>query len=175
MGKLLSGHYGRPPEAESVPLSLTDAGVKLGLKPSDFVSQGAPTFFEKAFGTSGRYLLFLADDSEVKDSPVWKSGYYLLPLSAADVLEVLEKNKRSSAMPVGPGLLPVRSDEDAEKPPLDVQGRLDEWLARAQPLFFKCKCDYLELKVHAPWGLRRRWKARLRCPNRCQPVHSTTL
>ncbi len=169
MGKLLTGHYGREPEAESIPLTLTDASQKLGLKPSDYVSEGSPRFFEKAFGAPGRYLVFLADAGETKESPVWKPGYYLLPLEAADVLKALEKNRQNAAAAGDGRALPVQL-ETKTLPPPDVQERLDIWVAKAQPLFFKCGCNHLELKLDAPWGLRRRWKARLRCPKRCQPA-----
>ncbi len=80
MGKLLSGKYGAGPDAESIPLSLKECNQKLNMKPSDFVSEGTPKFFEKDFGAGGRYLLFLADAEDIKESSVWKVGYYLLPL-----------------------------------------------------------------------------------------------
>ncbi len=169
MGKLLTGHFGRSPEAESASLSLQDASLQLGMKPSDFVSEGPPTFFTKAFGAPGRYLVFLADQKDVERSPVWKPGYYLLPLEASDVLKALEKNRQAAAAMGDKRLLPV-VEEIETAPPKDVRERLDRWVTASQPLFFKCECDHLELKVVAPWGLRRRWKARLRCPKRCQPA-----
>jgi hypothetical protein len=169
MGKLFTGHYGRPPEAESVPLPLADASQKLGLKPSDFVSEGPPAFFHKAFGAPGRYLVFLTEPEEIRGSPVWKLGHYLLPLAAADVLKTLEKSRQAAAAGGDHRELPIRAEIETAPPP-DVRERLDSWVAKAQPLFFKCGCDHLELKVVAPWGLRRRWKARLRCPARCQPA-----
>ena len=169
MGKLLSGHYGQPPEAESVPLALAEASQKLGMKPSDFVSEGPPNFFNKAFGAPGRYLVFQVESSELSGSPVWKPGYYLLPLEAADVLKALSKNRSTASVPGEQRVLPIRAEIETAPPP-PVQQRLDVWLANAQPLFFKCKCEYLELRVDAPWGLRRKWKARLRCPDRCQPA-----
>jgi len=166
MGKLLTGRYGEEPTAESIPLSLRDCSQKLGLKPSDFISQGAPKFFKEKFGASGRYLVFCVEADETQGSPVWKAGYYLLPLEAADILKALEGNRHSAA---GAGrTLPVQMESE-ETPPRDVQERLDAWVAKAQPLFFKCGCDHLELKLAPPWGLRRRWKARLKCPKRCQP------
>lgn len=168
MGKLLTGHYGGPPEAESVSLSLSDASQILGMKPSDFVSTGSPTFFSKAFGAPGRYLVFQAEAEEVEGRPAWKVGYYLLPLEAADVLKAMEKNRLSAMESGGHRILPVTVEMETA-PPAPVQERLNAWVAAAQPLFFKCSCDHLELKVAAPWGLRRRWKARLRCPKRCQP------
>lgn len=174
MGKLLTGHYGRPPEAESVPLPLADASQKLGLKPSDFVSEGPPNFFEKAFGAPGRYLVFLTEAGEVQGSPVWKPGYYLLPVEAAGILKALERNRQDAAAAGAGRALPVQLEAKATPPP-GVQERLDAWVAQAQPLFFKCGCDRLELKLDAPWGLRRRWKARLRCPKHCQPPLTTLL
>ena len=168
MGKLLTGHYGRPPEAESVFLALNDASQKLGMKPSDFVSEGAPNFFKKTFGAPGRYLLFQTEAKEVEGSPVWKLGYYLLPLEAADILKSLEKSRQAAAAAGDKRALPIKAEMETS-PPLAVQERLDAWVAKAQPLFFKCGCDHLELKVMEPWGLRRRWKVRLRCPRRCQP------
>src|SRR5258706_11359573 len=99
MGKLLSGRYGAEPDAESIALTLKECNQKLNLKPSDFVSEGPPKFFEKAFGAAGRYLLYLADEEDVRGSPIWKRGYYLLPLAAKDVLSALEKHKSVSADP----------------------------------------------------------------------------
>ena len=169
MGKLLSGHYGHPPEAESVPLPLIEASQKLGLKPSDFVSVGPPNFFKKAFGAPGRYLVFHAGLVEVEGSPVWKAGYYLLPLEAADVIKTLEKNRLAAVVAGDKRILPVKAEIEISPPP-GVQARLDAWVTRSQPLFFKCGCDHLVLKLEPPWGMRRRWKANLRCPRRCQPA-----
>lgn len=170
MGKLLTGRWGEPPEAESVPISLKDCNQKLGMKPSDFVSAGTPTFFEKKHGAAGRYLVFLSDADEVAGSPLWKSGYYLLPIEAIDVLKALKGLRVDNAGKI----LPVQVESD-ETPPAHVQEALDKWVAQCQPLFFKCRCDHLELRVKKPWGLRRRWKVRLRCPDRCQPVQSVVL
>ena len=169
MGKLLTGHYGRHPVAESVTLSLLDASRKLGLTPSDFVSEGPPNFFRKTFGAPGRHLLFYMEQDEAKASPIWKAGYYLLPLEAADVLKVLEKNREAAYLAGDHRALPIRM-EASETPPPGVQKRLDIWVAKAQPLFFRCGCEYLSLKLDPPWGMRRRWKAILRCPRRCQPA-----
>ena len=94
MGKLLSGRYGSQPDAESIALSLRDCNQKLNLKPSDFVSEGHPKFFEKAFGAAGRYLLFFAEDDDVQGNPIWRRGYYLLPLEAKDVLAALDEIPR---------------------------------------------------------------------------------
>ena len=174
MGKLLTGHFGRPPEAESVTLPLLDASRKLGLTPSDFVSTGPPNFFKKAFGAPGRYLVFYMEKDESQMSPIWKPGYYLLPLEAADVLRVLEKNREAAYAAGDRRALPIRM-EAKKTPPPGVQQRLDAWVAYVQPLLFKCGCDYLELKLAAPWGLRKRWKANLRCPRRCQPALTTLL
>jgi hypothetical protein len=150
-------------------LSLLDASRKLGLTPSDFVSEGPPNFFKKTFGAPGRYLLFYMEKDESKASPIWKPGYYLLPLEAADVLRVLEKNREAAYAAGDRRALPIRM-EAQETPPPGVQKRLDAWVAHVQPLFFKCGCEYLNLKLDPPWGIRHRWKALLRCPRRCQPA-----
>ncbi len=172
MGKLLSGRYGSEPDAESISLSLRECNQKLNLKPSDFVSEGPPKFFEKAFGALGRYLLFLADEGDVKDSPIWKIGYYLLPLEAKDVLAALEKHKGGAAD--GGSVLPIEWETEPEASP-HIKMKAMKWGKDSQPLFFKCTCKRLELRLYPPWGLRRRWKARLRCPKRCQPPLTTLL
>jgi hypothetical protein len=166
MGKLLSGKYGSVPDAESIPLSLKECNQKLNLKPSDLVSEGPPTFFEKSYGAGGRYLLFLADESDVRESSVWKPGYYLLPLNAKDVLAALEKRKEggSDERPV----LPVEWETEVDAP-MQIKLKAQAWANASQPLFFKCVCSKLTLRLFPPWALRRRWKARLRCPKRCQP------
>src|SRR5689334_23200639 len=110
MGKLLSGHYGSPPEAESIAITLAECNQKLNLKPSDFVSSGPPKFFEKNFGSSTRYLLFLLEASEIKESHVWKPGYYLLPLDAKDVLSAIEQ--RRTGAPGSENVLPIEWEED---------------------------------------------------------------
>jgi hypothetical protein len=172
MGKLLSGRYGSEPDAESISISLRECNQKLNLKPSDYVSEGAPKFFEKAFGASGRYLLFLADADDVKESPIWKTGYYLLPLEAKDVLAALEKHRGAAG---GDGrVLPIEWEKD-EEAPAEIKKKAMEWGRASQPLFFRCVCKNLELRLYSPWALRRRWKARLRCPKRCQPPLTTLL
>src|ERR1019366_9799141 len=128
------------------------------------VSAGEPTFFERAFGASGRYLLFYLEADEIKDSSVWKPGYYLLPLEAKNVLSALGRHKGNT--PKQGTILPIEWD-DEEEAPEDVKGRAMRWAVTSQPLFFKCTCRNLELRLYAPWAIRRRWKARLRCPNRC--------
>jgi hypothetical protein len=172
MGKLLSGHYGAEPDAESIALSLKECNQKLNLKPSDFVSEGPPKFFEKAFGASGRYLLYLADGEDVRGSPIWKTGYYLLPLEAKDVLSALEKHKNASTE--GGTVLPIEweTESDASE---QIKQKAMKWSIASQPLFFICVCKKLELRLYPPWALRRRWKARLRCPKRCQPALTTLL
>ena len=172
MGKLLSGRYGSEPDAESIPLSLKECNQKLNLKPSDFVSEGPPKFFEKAFGAAGRYLLFLVGPDEVQDNPIWKPGYYLLPLEAKEVLSALEK-RRSAASDRG-RVLPIDWESEPEAPEI-MKKKAMEWAIASQPLFFKCICKRLELRLYTPWGLRRRWKARLRCRKRCQPPLTTLL
>ncbi len=172
MGKLLSGRYGAEPDAESIALTLKECNQKLNLKPSDFVSEGPPKFFEKAFGASGRYLLYLADTEDVRGNPIWKTGYYLLPLEAKDVLSALGKHKNASAE--GRAVLPIEWEIES-KAPEEIKKKAMEWAIASQPLFFICVCSQLELRIYPPWALRRRWKARLRCPKRCQPPLSTLL
>jgi len=172
MGRLLSGHYGQPPEAESARLSLRECNQKLGLKPGDFVSEGPPKFFQKSFGTRSRYLLFQTDPEETAGSAVWKAGYYLLPLEAADVLQALDGKNHAGAGGVLPTRIEVKSDEP---PPARVLERAQQWAKQSQPLFFRCGCEWLELRLDPPWALRRRWRARLRCPKRCQPALTVQL
>jgi len=172
MGKLLSGRYGSEPEAESIAISLRECNQKLGLKPTDFVSEGAPKFFEKAFGATGRYLLFLTETSDVKDNPIWKPGYYLLPLEAKDILKALDSRKGVEGS--GHRVLPLEWDDDANASE-EIKEKAMAWGKASQPLFFKCICERLELRLYAPWALRKRWKARLRCARRCQPVMTTLL
>ena len=169
MGKLLSGHYGSEPDAESVTLSLRDCNQKLNLKPSDFVSEGPPKFFEKAFGAAGRYLLFLTDQGDIEGSPIWKAGYYLLPLNAKDVLSALERKK--SAADEDRPVLPIEW-EGTTTAPEEIKKKAMEWAVASQPLFFTCVCRKLRLRLYPPWALRRQWKARLRCFKRCQPALS---
>lgn len=170
MGKLLSGRYGHEPNAESVALTLKECNQKLNLKPSDFVSEGPPAFFKKSFGSFGKYLLFLVDPEEVADNPIWRPGYYLLPLSAADVLEALERHKHAGL--AAGDKLPIEweVDEEQAEPPTLIKDRALKWASDAQPLFFICGCPNLLLRMDPPWALRRRWRARLRCPRRCQPT-----
>jgi hypothetical protein len=172
MGKLLSGHYGHPPDAESIDISLKECNQKLNLKPSDFVSVGAPTFFKKAYGARGRYLLFLLPAEELEGNPIWKEGYYLLPLEAADVLDALERHK--GKFQFAAEKLPIKIQYDGTPPPKVVE-RAEKWADKSQPLFFKCRCTALELELIPPWALRRHWKARLRCPKRCVPPLTTLL
>jgi len=173
MGKLLSGRYGNEPEAESIELPLRDCHMKLGLKPSDFISVGEPDFFNKAYGASGHYLVYRLHAKEVEGSPLWKAGYYLLPIQAADVLKAFEKSKLRISGPRE--YLPVEHEDPETVIPPEVLKRAHHWTQESQPLFFRCGCDKLQLKIFVPWGLRRRWKARLRCPGRCQPALSTLL
>ena len=172
MGKLLSGHYGSEPDAESIALSLRECSQKLNLRPSDFVSEGPPKFFEKAFGASGRYLLFLTDPDDIQGSPVWKPGYYLLPLEAKDVLSALEKHKTGRS--VADKVLPIEWETETNASP-EIKKKAMDWAIASQPLFFRCVCKKLELRIYPPWALRHRWKARLRCPKRCQPALTTLL
>ena len=171
MGKLLIGRYGELPGAESMEFTLRDAHQRLGLKPSDFISTGEPKFFYRSFDAGGRYLVLLLTDKEVEGQGVWKSGYYLLPMSAADALKSFGKNR---VVPAGGRRLPVTIESKTELPP-DVKARVDQWVLECQPLFFKCQCDHLEMKVDAPWALRRRWRARLKCADRCQPTLTQLL
>src|SRR5882672_5076875 len=150
MGKLLSGRYGSEPDAVSISISLRECNQKLNLKPSDFVSEGAPTFFEKAFGASGRYLLFLADREDVKDNPIWKVGYYLLPLEAKDVLAALQKRK--GAVVGDAFVLPIEWESDEQEAPTEIKMKAMEWGKASQPLFFKCVCKNLTLRIFPPWA-----------------------
>ena|SRR5438132_281574 len=172
MGKLLSGRYGSQPDAESIALSLRDCNQKLNLKPSDFVSEGPPKFFEKAFGAAGRYLLFFAEDDDVQGNPIWRRGYYLLPLEAKDVLAALEKHKHAGAPE--DKILPIEWEKTPDAPE-EMKSQAMQWAVASQPLFFRCVCKRLELRLYPPWALRHRWKARLRCPKRCQPALTTLL
>lgn len=171
MGKLLSGRYGEPPEAESYgAISLNECHQKLGMKPSDFVSVGEPEFFNRSFGSKGRYLVFCVDAKEVGSNPIWKAGYYLLPIEAVEVLKAFERNRKGA----GPAnLLPVQLKRLDTPVPDDILKRAEEWGRQCQPLFFKCACDTLSLKLSPPWGFRRRWKAKLQDPGRCQPALNT--
>lgn len=173
MGKLLSGRYGSKPEAESISISLVECNQKLSLKPSDFVSEGPPAFFEKDFGSSSRYLLFLADANDVKDSKVWRVGYYLLPLDAKDVLAAIDRRKDPAS--IGASVLPVEWEDLPESATDFIKKRALDWAAASQPLFFKCSCKKLHLRLYSPWALRKKWKARLRCPGKCQPPITTLL
>jgi hypothetical protein len=174
VGKLLTGHYGEPPEAESTVISLNDCRQRLSLKPSDFVSGGAPDFFRKSYGTKGRYLLFLIDEKEAQGNAVWKAGYYLLPMEAAEVLRVFRRNQNQTAATTGGRVLRV-DIECKETPPEPIMERAKKFARDSQPLFFTCKCDHLEMKLSPPWGFRREWKAKLACPDRCQPVLNTAF
>lgn len=171
MGKLLTGHYGEAPEAESMAFSLTDCHQRLGLKPSDFVSEGPPDFFNKNYGAKGRYLIFQTDTDEIASNPAWRSGYYLLPIEAADVLEALAKRRLGGT---AERHLPIQLEAKV-MPPEAIVAKAQQWAEASQPLFFKCKCDHLELRMDAPWAMRRRWRARLRCPSRCQPPLTVLL
>src|SRR6185295_10153645 len=91
MGKLLVGHYGSPPDAESTTISLRDCHQRLGLKPSDFVSAEEPDFFKKSRRALGKYLVFQIHAGEIGNAAMWRVGYYLLPLEAMDVLRAFSK------------------------------------------------------------------------------------
>jgi hypothetical protein len=168
MGKLLIGKYGQPPDAESVTISLRDCHQRLGLKPSDFVSSEDPNFFHRRVkGALGRYLVFQLEASEIQDAAVWRPGFYLLPLDAADVLNAFSKQEVARASKGS-----ARPYELESKQPLpdDVLARAQQWAERSQPLLFKCHCAKLVLKMEGPTFLRRYWKARLTCRKRCQPA-----
>ena len=171
VGKLLVGHYGKAPEAESVEISLRDCHQRLGLKPSDFVSPEPPDFFRRAHGAIGKYLVFELAKDEIGDAAVWRPGYYLLPLEAVDVLQVLSKKNRGHP---GGVTRPVNVESKQEPPP-DVLERAQHWADLSQPLFFHCRCENLILRLDAPWALRRRWAARLTCKKRCQPTLKALL
>jgi len=172
MGKLLMGRYGEEPQAEStLPISLRECHQRLSLKPTDYISAGAPDFFNRAYGAKGRYLVFLVEPSEAQGNAIWRPGYYLLPLEAADVLRAFDKNKRG---PSEGRALPVEIESKDAVPP-EIMALAQRWAQECQPLFFKCKCDHLTLKLTAPWAMRRRWKSRISCPDRCQPTLTTEL
>ncbi len=172
MGKLLSGRYGSKPQAESFSLSLTECAQKLNLKPSDFVSEGPPQFFEKSFGSSSHYLLFYVSSEDVKDKPIWKTGYYLLPLEAKEVLAAIERRRRGASEEEN--LLPLEWEEEAEAPP-PIKDKAMAWGRKSQPLFFLCSCKSLKIRLYPPWAMRTKWKARLRCAGKCQPPITTLL
>lgn len=171
MAKLLTGKYGEEPEAESIEVPLKDCHQRLSMKPSDFVSEGPPRFFRHSFEAGGRYLVCLVSEAEIAGNPIWKPGYYLLPLKAVDALKLFQKGGPALA---GQRILPVTVESRAEVPP-QVMDRARRWADQCQPLFFKCSCDHLELKLDAPWALRKHWRVRLRCPDRCQPVQTEQL
>lgn len=172
MGKLLTGRYGDRPEAESMEIPLRDCHQRLGMKPTDFVSQGEPKFFTRSFDAGGRYLVFLLPPEEAAGSGVWKAGYYLLPLSALDALKAFGKKPAGSA--ASGRRLPVQIECKREIPP-EIRQRAERWGEDSQPLFFKCGCDHLEMRLDPPWALRSRWRAKLRCPDRCQPQQDQLL
>jgi hypothetical protein len=168
MGKLLIGHYGSEPEAESMAITLRECHQRLGMRPSDFISCDPPDIFKKAHGAKGKYLVFRISAEEIRGNVMWREGYYLLPLEAADVLKVFQKED-------GPGAIRMGSIRPMDiliktQPPADVLERARQWGEDVQPLFFQCRCPRLILRVDAPWALRRRWKTRLTCPQRCQPA-----
>jgi hypothetical protein len=171
MGKLLIGHFGHSPEAESVSIALRDCHQRLGLKPSDFVSTEPPTFFKKAHGAVGRYLVFQLDIEEIKEAAVWRPGYYLLPLDALDVMKAFGKQALTS----DPAAIRPVELECEVQPPVDVLKRAHHWADQSQPLFFQCHCPKLTLRLDPPWGFRRHWVGRLMCGKRCQPVLKTRL
>lgn len=164
MGKLFVGHYGNPPDAESATITLKDCHQRLGMKPSDFVSESEPPFFRKKHGAMGRYLVFLLEPQE--SATVWKAGYYLLPLEAADILKVFNKQQ----LVEGGAVKRPYQMECKEAPPPDVLKRAERWADESQPLLFDCKCPELTLRLDAPHLLRRTWRIRLSCPKRCMPA-----
>jgi hypothetical protein len=166
MGKLLVGHYGQPPEAESISLTLKDCHQRLSLKPTDFVSAEEPDFFKKARHATGKYVVFQADLTDVREAAVWKVGYYLLPLGVPEVLRMF--NKQDVARAGGGNRRPMEV-ESKDTPPPDVLERAQRWGDQAQPLLIQCHCPQLLLKLDAPMLFRRHWRVRLTCRKRCQP------
>src|SRR5215469_7000062 len=130
MGKLLTGRYGEEPEAESIDVSLKDANQRLAMKPSDFVSEGPPRFFRHSFEAGGRYLVYLLAAEEIAGNPIWKPGYYLLPMKATDALKLFQKGKPDQA---GRRILPVTVESREEVPP-DIMDRARRWADQCQPL-----------------------------------------
>ena len=167
MGKLLIGRYGHLPEAESVTISLKDCHQRLSLKPSDFVSAEEPSFFRRAHKALGKYLVFQIDANEIGDAAVWRTGYYLLPLEAADVLKAFNKKEISLAGDYGERPFEI---ETLQPPPPAIMARIDRWTKESQPLLFHCRCEVLLLKLDPPSLFRRSWRARLTCRKRCQPA-----
>lgn len=167
MGKLLIGRFGQEPDAESLTITLRDCHQRLGLRPSDFISSTPPDLFKEAHGAKGKYLVFKMDAEEIGGNVMWRDGYYLLPLEAADVLKVFQKVNLSTA--AGGRIRPM-DVEFKVQPTADVLERARRWAEDSQPLFFQCHCPRLVLRLDAPWVVRRRWRARLTCPNRCQPA-----
>jgi hypothetical protein len=166
MGKLLIGRYGEQPEAESIEISLRDCNQRLGMKPSDFVSADEPDFFRKKYGAMGKYLVFQVSADEIKEAAIWRAGYYLLPLSAMDVLKAFGR------VTPGQGEASKRPVEIESKQPAPAQvlERINRWVVQTTPLFFECHCTELLLKLDPPVLFRRTWKARLTCRKRCQPA-----
>jgi hypothetical protein len=168
MGKILVGRFGQPPEAESIPISLRDCHQRLGMKPTDFISAEPPSFFEKKVkGAMGRYVVFQAEVTETKDVAVWQTGYYLLPLDAVDVLKAF--NRQDVIRGGGGTVRPFKIE--SKKPLTDAVSQwVPQWVERSQPLLLKCRCPELQVTLDAPTFIRKRWKARLSCPKKCQPV-----
>ena len=171
MGKILVGHFGKPPEAEAVEITLKDCHQRLGLTPSDFVSLEPPSFFKKAHGAMGKYIVFWADAAEIQDAAVWRAGYYLLPLEAADVLQAFNQKNRPASKD---GVREFSVESKTDVPP-DILARASRWAVESQPLFFKCHCPSLILKMDSPAVLRKHWRARLTCPKRCVPAMKTLI
>jgi hypothetical protein len=172
MGKLLVGHYGGPPEAESISISLRECHQRLGMRPTDFVSAEEPPFFHKKHKSVGKYLVFQADATDVQEAAVWRPGYYLLPLDAAEVLRAFNKADvlRKGAANQRP------FDIECKSPvPSDVLQRVEHWNEQSQPLLFQCHCPQLVIRLDPPTFIRRRWKVRLGCRKRCQPPIKSEL
>jgi hypothetical protein len=168
MGKLLIGHYGQEPDVESIEITLKECHQRLGMKPSDFVSEVPPAFFRKAHGALGKYMVFQLEKNEIPDA-FWRAGYYLLPMEAADVLKAFGKlSLHSQAAQVRPTKI-----EAKEPVPEAILKRVQSWSIESQPLLFNCHCPELVIKVDPPALFRKTWKVRLTCPKRCQPALRT--
>ena len=165
MGKLLIGRYGEEPSAESIPMSLKDCHLKLGLRPTNYVSEGEPDFFNESDGAFGKYLVFKAD-AEDMTGPLWKPGYYLLPVDPGQALNLLKGVDRT---PLSGRRRPVQLQAPEDVPP-EVLTRAKAWVEQTQSSLMDCECATLEGRVKPPFGLRRQWNVSLGCPKRCQPV-----
>jgi len=171
MGKLLIGRYGSKPNAESTSLSIKDCHLKWGLKPSDFVSLDTPPFFKDSDNARGMYLVYKAEPEDLGSTPQWRAGYYLLPVDPAAHMNAILGQENVA---VSTAKRPVHLESKNDVPP-EIQERALAWASHSQTMLFSCACTSLTLKLSSPWSLRRRWEAKLVCPNRCQPALKSVI